>query len=98
MHNAVMHSLIQAGFLGAISFVGSVVFAWFLFLRFMRRHLRLPGADRYLVVQCGGILAFLTARALPESTGAFFGIDWLLLALVLFYLQVVNYGGRATGK
>ena len=33
-------------------------------------------------------------RSFPESTGAFFGIDWLVLALVMLYLQVVNYGNQ----
>ena len=96
MHNSILHSLIQAGFVGAIPFVGAVVFAWFLFFRLVSRLTRLPGSHRYLVVQCGGVLAFLTMRSLPESTGAFFGVDWLILAVVLFYLQVVNYDQKST--
>ena len=92
MHNALMHALLQAGLFGAIPFVAAVIFAWVLFFRIVRKLTLLPGASKHLVIQCGGVLAFLTLRSFPESTGAFFGVDWLILAPVLFYLQVVNYG------
>jgi len=95
MHNSVMHSLIQAGFIGAILFAGSVVFAWLLFFRIVRRITLIPGAHKGLAIQCGGVLAYLTVRSIWESTGAFFGVDWLVLALVLTYLQVVNYGTQS---
>lgn len=95
MHNSVMQALLQAGFLGAIPFVGSVILAWAFFFRVFWRLSRLTCGQIGLVIQCGGILAFLTARSFPESTGAFFGVDWLLLALVFMYLQMVNYGRRS---
>ena len=91
MHNSVMQSLIQAGFIGAILFAGSVVFAWLLFFRIVRRITLISGAHKGLAIQCGGVLAYLTMRSIWESTGTFFGVDWLVLALVLTYLQVVNY-------
>jgi hypothetical protein len=94
MHNAVMHSLIQAGFVGAILFTSAVILAWFLFFRIVLRPKLIPSVHKCLVIQCGGVLAFLTIRSFPESTGAFFGIDWLVLALVILYLQVVNYGDQ----
>ena len=37
------------------------------------------------------LLAFLSVRSIPESSGAFFGVDWLLLALVFIYLQVASH-------
>jgi hypothetical protein len=91
MHNAVMHSLIQAGFVGAILFISAVILAWFLFFRIVRRLKLIPSGHKCLVIQSGGVLAFLTFRSFPESSGAFFGIDWLVLALAILYLQVVNY-------
>jgi hypothetical protein len=98
MHNSVMQTLVQAGILGTIPFVGAVVLAWFFFFRLLRNASSLPNGHKHLVIQCGGVLAFLTLRSFPESTGAFFGIDWLILALVLFYLQVVNYGKRSISE
>ena len=47
--------------------------------------------NRCLTIQAGAVLGFLSARALPESSGAFFGIDWLILAIVLLALQLVHY-------
>jgi hypothetical protein len=69
-----------------------MVFGWALFFRIVLKLTLLPPRHKHMVIQCGGVLAFLTVRSFPESTGAFFGIDWLILAIVLFYLQVVNSG------
>ena len=33
-----------------------------------------------------GVLAFFSVRSLFESSGAFFGVDWLLLAPLFVYL------------
>ena len=40
------------------------------------------------------LLMFLSLRTIPESTGAFFGVDLLLLTPILLYLYIVsvNYG------
>lgn len=94
MHNSVLHALLQAGLVGAILFVAAMMLAWILFFRIIIKPALLSGAQRHLVIQCGGILAFLTVRSLPESTGAFFGVDWLILAPILLYLQLVNDGRR----
>ena len=93
MHNATLHALIQTGFLGTIPFVGAVLWAWFLLIKALRNiNNRFSPARKILLVQVAGILVFLSVRSLPESTGAFFGIDWLLLAPLLLYLRLVNSG------
>jgi O-antigen ligase len=86
----VLQALLQAGLIGAIPFVAAMIFGWVSFFRIVRKLALIPGEHKHLVIQCGGVLAFLTIRSLPESTGAFFGVDWLILAPVLFYLHVVN--------
>jgi O-antigen ligase len=90
LHNSMLQALLQAGLIGAIPFVAAVIFGWVSFFRIVLKLAQIPVAHKHLVIQCGGVLAFLTMRSLPESTGAFFGVDWLILAPVLFYLQVVN--------
>jgi hypothetical protein len=90
MHNSVMQALFQAGFLGAIPFVAAIIFGWVLLARIVRNLAGLPTAHKHLVIQSGGVFAFFTMRSLPESTGTFFGIDWLILALLLLYLHLVN--------
>ena len=97
MHNSVLHAMVQTGGMGTIPFVAAILLGWFLLFQAVRQINLLPVAHKHLVIQTGGILAFLSIRSLMESTGAFFGIDWLLLAPLLLYLQVVNqsYGRRA---
>ena len=90
MHNAFMHSLVQTGLVGSVLLMSAFLFAWGLLLRALRNRPRLPQVHQLLVVQAGGILAFLTVRAITESSGAFFGVDWLILAPILMYLQLVD--------
>jgi len=90
MHNSVMHAMLQTGLLGTIPFVLAIVFAWILLLRLVKNLPVLASSDKHLVIQCAGVLAFFTMRSFPESTGAFFGVDWLIIAVMLFYLQLVN--------
>lgn len=90
MHNSFMHALVQTGLLGTIPFVGAILFAWLLLVRAIRKLSQLPVAHKQMVIQTAGVLAFLSIRSIPESTGAFFGVDWLILAPLLLYLQLVN--------
>jgi O-antigen ligase len=91
MHNSFLHAMVQTGLVGTIPFVAALLLGWVLLLKALRNLLRLPGNHKHLVIQTAGVLAFLTLRSIPESTGAFFGVDWLLLAPLLLYLQVVNH-------
>ena len=90
MHNSFMHVLVQTGLLGIILFVGALLYAWLLLIKAVRNRSLFPAHHQLVVVQTAGILTFLSIRSLTESSGAFFGIDWLLLAPLLLYLQVVN--------
>ncbi len=95
-HNAFVHALLQTGVAGIIPFVLAMLFGWFSFFKVAMRLNQLPTAHKHLVIQSGAILAFLSVRALPESTGAFFGIDWLILAPLLLYLHLVSSQGAIT--
>jgi O-antigen ligase len=90
LHNGVVHSLVQTGILGTIAYLGAALYGWFLLYRVSRNLFGLSLAHKHLVIQSGAVLAFLTMRAFPESTAAFFGVDWLLLAPVLIYLYLVD--------
>jgi len=94
MHNSVMQALIQTGLLGTLLFISAMVMGWVLLLKNLRNLGRFPSEQKQLVIQAGGILAFLTVRSFPESTGAFFGVDWLILAPILLYLYTVNFPRR----
>ena len=90
MHNGFVHSLVQTGILGTIAYLGAGLYGWVLLYRVSRHLVGLSLAHKHLVIQSGAVLAFLTMRAFPESTAAFFGVDWLLLAPVLIYLYLVD--------
>ena len=90
MHNAFMHALVQTGTLGTLPFVAAMIFGWILLGKALRHLSQFSAAHKSLIIQAGGILIFLTFRGISESSGAFFGIDWLLLAPMLFYLQIVD--------
>ena len=81
-----------------IPFSAALVFGFILLVRVLRKLANIPIAHKNLVIQATGILVFLSIRSVTESTGAFFGVDWLILAPLLLYLQVVNHvHGQAKG-
>jgi len=90
IHNSFMHALIQTGILGVIPFVAALLLAWVLLAKAVRNLKLLPTVHKHLAIQAAGMLAFFSVRAITESTGAFFGVDWLLLAPLLFYLHLLN--------
>lgn len=89
IHNSFLHALVQTGSIGATMFVAALGLGWVLLLIAVKNRGYLTVAHQGLVVQSTGVLTFLSIRTLTESTGAFFGVDWLILAPLLLYLQVV---------
>jgi len=89
-HNSLVHSLLQTGVVGTIPFVAGLLLAWALLMRTGLNLVRFSQDHKTLFIQVAGVLAFLSIRSITESTGAFFGVDWLLLGPILLYLQVVN--------
>ncbi|SVD99639.1 uncharacterized protein METZ01_LOCUS452493, partial [marine metagenome] len=77
LHNSIAHAFFQTGLMGGIPFVSALVISWIFMFRMVRRVLLNSYIDKHIVVQVAGVLTFLTTRSLPESTGAFFGVDWL---------------------
>jgi len=90
LHNAVLHALVQTGLIGTIPFVAGLTLGWVFLFNVLINRARLPYVYQHLAIQSGGILAFLSVRMLTESTGAFFGVDWLILAPLLLYLQIAH--------
>ncbi len=90
MHNALMQALIQTGIVGTAAFVAAMLYGWVLVFRLLRNMERLPYPHKHVFIQTAAVLAFLSMRSFPESTGAFFGVDWLILAPILFYLHVIH--------
>lgn len=81
IHNAWIHALLQAGILGFILFVAAWAITWrFLFgLGLLRRFKGRPRSQRLVLAELAAFLVFFTVRTLTESSGAFFGVDLILL-------------------
>lgn len=95
-HNSLVHALLQTGLIGTIPLLAALAWGWLLVLKAVRNRHRVPEGHKVMVTEAGAVLAFLTIRTFTESTGAFFGVDLLLLGPILLYLQVVNFGPART--
>jgi O-antigen ligase len=98
LHNAYLHALVQSGIVGVVPFLAALGLSWVLIIMVFVNRARLSTAHKHLFIQSTGILAFLSIRTTTESTGAFFGVDWLILAPTLLYLQVLNQALRQPGQ
>ena len=90
MHNAYINALLQTGFIGGLSFFAAILLGWYLMVRVVLAFGRIPASQQLIVAQAGGLLIFMSIRAFFESSGTFYGVDWLFLGPVLLYLQIVN--------
>ncbi|HVB97968.1 MAG TPA: O-antigen ligase family protein [Candidatus Dormibacteraeota bacterium] len=85
LENAVSQALIQAGILGTVAFVAAFALAWYMLVRLYTSKLA-----RQLPDEIPGILVFFTVMSITEST-VYYSADWLLLAPVLGYIQVLAW-------
>lgn len=85
IENALLHALIQTGILGTLAFAAAFVLAWYLLVKLYASPFAASLPD-----EIPGILAFFTVMSVTEST-AYYGANWLLLAPVLAYIQVVAW-------
>jgi len=83
-HNAILHALIQTGIIGTIPFIIAFIWAWIILFKLLKN----PSlTEKPFLIEIAAIFAFFTIRAITESTGAFFGVDWILLAPLIAYIQ-----------
>lgn len=87
-HDAWLHALAQAGFIGLMLFILAWIAAWVGVWRLdvLRRFPGINGPRRTSLIEATAVLAFLTVRTIPESTAAFYGVDLLILVPVLGYI------------
>src|SRR2546422_738805 len=90
MHNGFFHALVQTGLLGILPFVGAFASAWVLLVRTLSRLNSVSFAERYWLIEVAGVLVFLTVLSISQSTGAFYGVEWLLLAPLFAYVQILG--------
>ena len=93
-HNSFLHSMVQSGLVGFILFVAAFLSLWILVVksRLIGRVKDIQGEDKLLIMESIMILGFMSSRCFFESTGAFYGVDLLLIvpAMAFIYLWTVN--------
>ena len=92
MHNSIMHGLVQTGATGTILLMAGFILTWLLAFRGIKNLARYTGRHKLLLIQSIGILSFMSVRSITESTGAFFSVDWLLLAPLMLYFATTYPG------
>ena len=89
LHNALLQALFQAGILGFTFFFIAMIMVCKQIILVLKRMRHLPCEHKSLVIQVTGVLIFLIVRGLTESSGAFYGIDWFLMAPPIMYIQLI---------
>jgi O-antigen ligase len=91
MHNSYLHAAIHGGALGALFFAATFVSLWVIILRshLLLRARLVSGPDKAFLFESILIAGFLTARGFFESTGAFYGVDLLLLVPSFAYIGIM---------
>jgi O-antigen ligase len=88
MHNAFLHVLVQAGFLGGSAILIGLAIVWF----FIFKHFFVnPPSDRSLIPsEIPAVFAFVTFSSVTESTFAYFSATWLLSAPIVAYVMALH--------
>ncbi len=91
MHNSYLHAALHTGVLGALFFALTFLSLWAFILktRLLQRARDFAAPDRPFLFESILIVGFLTARGFFESTGAFYGVDLLLLAPAAAYIGLM---------
>ena len=82
--------MVQTGLLGVIPFILAFATAWLFIIRALRDRRLLPRTHHVLIVEAAGVLAFFTVLGVVQSSGALYGVDWLLLAPLFAYIAAID--------
>jgi O-antigen ligase len=91
MHNSYLHAALHSGVIGAFFFIATFVSLWVLIIksRLLIKAREVDGPDRAFLFEAILIVGFLTSRSFFESTGAFYGVDELLLVPAVAYIGLM---------
>jgi len=84
MHNAFLHVLFQAGFVGGVAILIGIAIVWYYTIYYFAFH---QPADKTLIPpEIPAVLLFTTISSLTESTFAYYSAAWLLSAPIVGYV------------
>jgi len=90
IHDTYLYALLTAGFVGLVPFVAGLAWAWLAALRAYQRRLPARLGQQAVFAQAVGILAFFTARSIPEVCGALFMVDLMVMLPAIAYLAILH--------
>jgi O-antigen ligase len=93
--NGILYALLCAGFVGGSGYIGGLIVSWLIFFRVARSRHQLDQADRIMLVQVAGIMAFFTIRSYLENCAALFSIDLLVQLPAILYVGELDRRLRA---
>lgn len=82
-HNAILHALIQGGIIGALFFLIGLLYALWMAWKALRSEKSKP-----IVLESAVLVFFFALRGLFESSGAFFGVDLLIMMPAIAFIQL----------
>jgi len=93
MHNTLLHALIQSGVIGTLFLVAAFIKVYKILVRFHQAKRSLPVHS--LHAEIPAVIVFFTIASLTESTVAFFGAAWLIVAPLVAYLQAWDHNRKS---
>jgi O-antigen ligase len=96
MHNAFLHAVAQAGFLGGVAlFIGfGIVWYYTIYYFFMYQ----PSEKALIPPEIPAILLFTSISSLTESTFAYYSAAWLLSAPIVGYVMALHRRIRRSSR
>jgi hypothetical protein len=88
MHNAFLHVLFQAGFLGGGAILVGLAIVWFYLIKYF--FVRQPADKSLIPAEIPAVFLFTTISSLTESTFAYFSAAWLLTAPIAAYVMALH--------
>jgi len=89
VHNTYLYVMLTAGIVGFVPFVAGLAWAWLAAFRAFQRALPSRLGHEAVFAQAVGILAFFTARSIPEVCGGLFMVDLLVMIPAMAYLVLL---------
>lgn len=90
VHNTLLYVLLTSGLLGCAAFVAGIASAWVAAVRAIWKGLVQNGSETVHFAQSLGILAYFTARSIPEVSGGLYSVDLLVMIPVMAYLWAIG--------
>lgn len=85
-HNALLQALVQTGLIGTLFFLSAFLWSGFILFKLLKKSTK----EKSFLIEIAALFLFFGLRAITESTAAFFGADWILLAPLLGYIIILD--------